>query len=106
LKNHFFGATVEIDCTSLCYCKVTEHFIFHLLFAKNIKAVNATESFAINFGDQIFVCKQINASATISRSDGSFGFSLIEFNPDFEIFTANALAEIEKYKLQVIYSNF
>jgi chloramphenicol O-acetyltransferase len=52
--------------------------------------------FAINFGDQIFVCKQINASATISRSDGSFGFSLIEFNPDFEIFTANALAEIER----------
>jgi hypothetical protein len=41
--------------------------------------------FIQNFGDQIFVCKQINASATISRSDGSFGFSLIEFNPDFEI---------------------
>jgi chloramphenicol O-acetyltransferase type A len=57
-----------------------------------------------NFGDQIFVCEQINASATISRSDGSFGFSLIEFNPDF-FFTANALAEIERI-LQVYLLNF
>jgi chloramphenicol O-acetyltransferase type A len=46
--------------------------------------------------------EQINASATISRSDGSFGFSLIEFNPDFEIFTANALAEIERIQTTTV----
>jgi chloramphenicol O-acetyltransferase type A len=54
------------------------------------------ESFRYKFRRSNIFCKQINASATISRSDGSFGFSLIEFNPDFEIFTANALAEIER----------
>ena len=94
----FFGATVEIDCTQ-AYATAkslnTSFFIYYL--HKTLVAVNATESFRYRIsGDQIYVCEQINASATISRSDGSFGFSLIEFNPDFEIFTANALAEIER----------
>jgi chloramphenicol O-acetyltransferase type A len=28
---------------------------------------------------------QINASATIGRADGTFGFSLIEDNPDYVV---------------------
>lgn len=94
----FFGATVEIDCTK-AYATAkslnTSFFIYYL--HKTLVAVNSTESFRYRISDdQIYVCDQINASATISREDGSFGFSLIEYDADFEIFTTNALAEIER----------
>lgn len=94
----FFGATVEIDCTK-AYATAkslnTSFFIYYL--HKTLVAVNSTESFRYRItDDQIYVCDQINASATIGRKDGSFGFSLIEYNTDFEIFTTNALAEIER----------
>ena len=94
----FFGATVEIDCTK-AYAKAklsnTTFFIYYL--HKTLAAVNATESFRCRISeDQIYVYDQINASATISRADGSFGFSLIEFNPDLAVFSGNVLTEIER----------
>nr|WP_315205450.1 chloramphenicol acetyltransferase [uncultured Flavobacterium sp.] len=94
----FFGATVEIDCTK-AYATAkslnTSFFIYYL--HKTLVAVNSTESFRYRISDdQIYVCDHINASATIGREDGSFGFSLIEYDVDFEIFTTNALAEIER----------
>jgi chloramphenicol O-acetyltransferase type A len=94
----FFGATVEIDCTK-AYVSAkslnTSFFIYYL--HKTLIAVNGTESFRYRItDDQIYVCDHINASATIGRKDGSFGFSLIEYDVDFEIFTKNTLAEIER----------
>ena len=94
----FFGATVQIDCTK-AYATAkslnTSFFIYYL--HKTLVAVNGTESFRYRIADdQIYVCDQINASATIGRKDCSFGFSLIEYDVDFEIFTKNALAEIER----------
>ena len=60
-------------------------------------AANAIESFRYRISDdQIYICDHINGSATIGREDGSFGFSLIEYSPDFEIFKATALVEIER----------
>ena len=81
----FFGATVEIDCTK-AYATAkslnTSFFIYYL--HKTLVAVNGTESFRYRItDDQIYVCDQINASATIGREDGSFGFSLIEYDIDF-----------------------
>lgn len=62
-------------------------------------AVNSIEAFRYRIVDEtILVHDRIDGSATISREDGSFGFSLIEFNPDFEIFSINALQEIERVK--------
>ena len=94
----FFGATVEIDCTK-AYATAKDinvsFFIYYL--HKTLVAVNATESFRYRISDdKIYVCDQIDVSATIGREDGSFGFSLIEYNANFEIFTANALAEIDR----------
>ncbi|KIA86865.1 chloramphenicol acetyltransferase [Flavobacterium sp. AED] len=94
----FFGATVEIDCTK-AYATAksldTSFFIYYL--HKTLVAVNAIESFRYRISDdKIYVCDQINASATIGRKDGSFGFSLNEYNADFTVFTATASAEIER----------
>ena len=94
----FFGAIVEIDCTkAYATAKSLNASFFIYYLHKTLVAVNTTESFRYRItDDQIYVYDHINASATIGREDGSFGFSLIEYNADFEIFTTNALTEIER----------
>lgn len=94
----FFGATVEIDCTkAYATAKSLNASFFIYYLHKTLVAVNTIESFRYRISaEQIYVCNQINASATIAREDGSFGFSLIEYNADFAIFNATALMEIER----------
>ncbi|KOP37081.1 chloramphenicol acetyltransferase [Flavobacterium sp. WLB] len=98
MEEPFFGATVEIDCTK-AYQTAKElkvsFFIFYL--HKTLVAVNAIENFRYRIADdKIYINDRIDVSATIGREDGTFGFSLIEYNPDFKIFEKNALAEIER----------
>ena len=94
----FFGVTVEIDCTKAYQTSKnldSSFFIYYL--HKTLVAVNAIEPFRYRIdGDKIVVYEQINGSATIARSDTSFGFSLIEYSPDFAIFKINALTEIDR----------
>lgn len=98
MEEPFFGATVVIDCTQ-AYEKAKSQkasfFIFYL--HKTLTAVNAIENFKYRIsGGQIYINEQINASATIGREDGTFGFSLIEYHPDFSVFEQKALAEIKR----------
>jgi chloramphenicol O-acetyltransferase type A len=94
----FFGATVEIDCTT-AYTKSKElgasFFIYYL--HKTLVAVNTNEPFRYRISDdKIYICDRIDASATIGREDGTFGFSLIQYDPDFDHFKEIALKEIER----------
>jgi len=98
MEEPFFGATVEIDCTK-AYQTAKElkasFFIYYL--HKTLVAVNSIENFKYRIADdKIYINDRIDVSATIGREDGTFGFSLIEYNPDFRIFEQNALAEIER----------
>ena len=98
MEEPFFGATVEIDCTK-SYQTVknlnTSFFIYYL--HKTLLAVNTIENFKYRISEgKIYINDCIDASATIGREDGTFGFSLIEYHPDFDIFKENALAEIER----------
>lgn len=98
MEEPFFGITVSIDCT-LAYAKAkslsTSFFIFYL--HKTLQAVNAIENFRYRIEqDSIYVYEKIDGSATISRSDGTFGFSLIKYHPDYEVFEVTALKEIER----------
>ncbi|MEZ7506818.1 CatA-like O-acetyltransferase [Flavobacterium sp. Arc2] len=94
----FFGATIAIDCTN-AYTKSKElgasFFIYYL--HKTLVAVNSNEPFRYRIlEDKIYIYDRIDASATIGRADGTFGFSLIRYNPDFNVFKETALAEIER----------
>jgi chloramphenicol O-acetyltransferase type A len=98
MEEPFFGVTVEIDCTK-AYETAKElkasFFIFYL--HKTLTAVNSVENFKYRISEgKIYINNRIDASATIGRADGTFGFSLIEYNPDFKIFEKNALTEIER----------
>ena len=94
----FFGLTVEIDCTK-AYATAkqlgTSFFVYYL--HKTLVAVNTIESFRYRIADEaIYIYDTIDVSATIMREDQTFGFSLIEYSPDFNVFAANTLQEIER----------
>lgn len=96
----FFGAVVTIDCTKVYENAKAANASFFLYYLhKTLVAANAVEAFRYRIaGEKVVVYDQIDGSATISREDGSFGFSLIEFHPDFAIFSKNALIEIGRVK--------
>ena len=98
MEEPFFGATVEIDCTQAYEtAKSLESSFFIYYLHKTLVAVNAIENFRYRIsGDQIYINDQIDASATIGREDGTFGFSFIEYHPDFKTFEKTALQEIER----------
>lgn len=94
----FFGATVQIDCTN-AYAKSkalgASFFIYYLY--KTLVAVNTNEPFRYRISeDKIYICDRIDGSATIARDNGTFGFSLIQYDPNFDLFKENALTEIER----------
>ena len=82
MEEPFFGATVEIDCTQAYEtAKSLESSFFIYYLHKTLVAVNAIENFRYRIsGDQIYINDQIDASATIGREDGTFGFSFIEYH--------------------------
>jgi len=94
----FFGVTVTIECTKAYENSKelgTSFFIYYL--HKTLVAVNAIEAFKYRISENnIFIYDQINGSATIGRADGTFGFSLIEYQPDFKVFESGATKEIER----------
>lgn len=98
MEEPFFGATVSVDCTKAYETAKelkTSFFIYYL--HKTLVAVNTIASFRYRISnDAIYIYDQINGSATIGREDGTFGFSLIEYHADFEIFKQTTLAEIER----------
>ncbi|OXG05528.1 chloramphenicol O-acetyltransferase type A [Flavobacterium araucananum] len=98
MEEPFFGATVEIDCTKAYQTAKSlkaSFFIYYL--HKTLVAVNTIENFRYRIdNDKIYINDRIDASATIGREDGTFGFSFIAYNPDFKIFEQNALTEIER----------
>lgn len=98
MQEPFFGVTITIDCTKAYAASKafgTSFFIYYL--HKTLVAVNAFESFRYRIENtHIYKYDRIDGSATISRADGTFGFSLIEFHPDYTIFEQTAKTEIER----------
>jgi chloramphenicol O-acetyltransferase type A len=94
----FFGATVTIDCTKAYASakeKKTSFFSFYLY--KTLAAINHIECFKYRIAEEnVYIYDQINASATIGRADGTFGFSLIVYDPDYTVFEKNVITETER----------
>jgi len=98
MEEPFFGITTTIDCSKAYETAKrsgASFFVFYL--HKTIVAVNTIEPFRYRIsGDAIYIYDQINVSATISRKDNTFGFSLIEYSPDLTVFSENVSKEIER----------
>ncbi len=94
----FYGATVTIDCSkayAVAKEKKTSFFTYYL--HKTLAAVNHFDCFRYRIADnQIYIWDRIDASATVGREDGTFGFSLMPYNEDYAVFNQDALAEVER----------
>lgn len=98
MEEPFFGITTTIDCTkAYAAAKELKTSFFAYYLHKTIVAVNAIESFRYRIiDDAIYIYDTINVSATIMREDNTFGFSLIEYSPDFDVFAKNTSEEIQR----------
>ncbi len=94
----FFGVTINVDCGS-AYKKCKEHSIsfFSYYLHKTLLAANAVEPFRYRTdGSQVWIYDRIDASPTIMRPDGTFGFGLVEFQPNFELFAKSLEIEVAR----------
>jgi len=93
----FFGVTINIDCTDAYkQAKSNGHsFFLHYLY-RALKAINEIENFRYRIIDkQVYLFDQINASATISRPDNTFGFAYMDYHKNEFCFHKMAINEIE-----------
>jgi chloramphenicol O-acetyltransferase type A len=99
----FFGITVTIDC-SIAYdiAKSLGISFFLYYLHKSLVAANKTLPFRYRIDkDEVLVYDRVNASPTINRPNGTFGFSYMEYQEDFERFAENAKVEMEKVQQSV-----
>jgi len=98
MEEPFFGVTTTVDCT-IAYEKAkaigVSFFTYYL--HKTLVAVNTIACFRYRIlNDEIYVFDRIDASATILREDGTFGFSQIEYAANIEQFAAITKKEIAR----------
>ncbi len=96
----FFGLTAEVDCTTAygkCKKENISFFLYYLYLSSRV--VNFLEPFRYRInGDKVYVHDRINASATISRPDNTFGFSHIVYHEDLNQFLKNAYKEMDRVR--------
>jgi chloramphenicol O-acetyltransferase type A len=96
----FFGVNVNVDVT-IAYRKAKEQGVsFYLYYLHCIlKAANMLEPFRLRVEDnEVFLYDNddVHASATIARPDTTFGFSYIDYKPEFAEFVTGAQQEIKR----------
>lgn len=96
----FFGVTVQIDCTNAYRLSKEKEYSFFLYYLHaSLKAANQIEPFRYRIeNDQVYLYDVVNASPTINRPDGTFGFSYMDYNPDFILFTQDAKKAIDEVR--------
>lgn len=96
----YFGVVAEVDVTDAYHHAQKNGISFFLTYLHcSIRAVNALQPFRLRIEQQeVRDYHTIHASATISRENGSYGFSFIPYNASMEGFFANAEREIERVR--------
>ena len=96
----YFGITANVDCT-YAYAKAKdkgESFFLYYLY-QSAQAVHAVDAFKLRIENGVvFLYDKIHISTTIGRKDGTFAFSFIPFEADWNSFVQHANNEIDKVK--------
>lgn len=97
----FYGITATIDCTTAWqYARQNNIPFFQYYLYQALKAANAIENFRYRIvNKEVYLFNSINASPTIPRPDGTFGFAYIDYSENEDVFYANAKEIIEAEKL-------
>ncbi|WP_297334640.1 chloramphenicol acetyltransferase [Flavobacterium sp.] len=96
----FFGLVADVDVTTAYTEAKALGVSFFLYYTHRIAAaVNGIEEFRYRIsGGEVSVYDRVDVSATLTREDNTFGFSLIEYHPDFDAFYKGAKQEIERVR--------
>ena len=96
----FFGIVANVDVTKAYTAAKEKNASFFLYYLHAIMAaVNEVEAFRYRIsGDDVYVYDIVNVSATLNRDDNTFGFSFMNFIPEFDIFQDQAKQEIERVR--------
>lgn len=96
----FFGTTVRLDCTQTYKTAKRNQTSFFLSYLhKSLVAANSIANFRYRIEDgKVFEYERIDASPTINRADGTFGFSYLKFDKDFNTFRDLALPVIQEVR--------
>lgn len=95
-----FGATVNVGVTTAYQTAKQKGSSFFLYYLHCIlEAANTIEAFKYRVEDgEIYLYDTINCSTTVAKPDTTFGFSYIDYKPDFNEFVADAQQELERVK--------
>ncbi|MES2277729.1 MAG: chloramphenicol acetyltransferase [Bacteroidota bacterium] len=94
----FYGVCVNVDCTE-AYRRAKEKkvsfFLYYLYKALGAAQLVAPFRYGIE-GDEVFIYDQIDAGLTIARPNGTFGYGLILYHPNFDQYMLGAMKEVEQ----------
>ncbi len=96
----YFGVVADVDVTEAMEFTRKNRMSFFLYYLHcSIRAVNALQPFRLRIEqEEVRDYHIIHASATISRENGSYGFSFIPYDASLKGFFANAEREIERVR--------
>lgn len=94
----YFGVCVPVDVTmAYASAKKKGRSFFLTYLHATLLAANQIDEFKYRISEGgVVVHNTINASATLSRPDNTFGFSYIDFDANFDVFRSNAQKEIDR----------
>ncbi len=96
----YYGITTDLECTgAYAYAKAAgiSFFLYYLYLV--LKAVNRTEALRYRIeGDDLFLYDVIDASSTIDRENGTFGFSYISYEEELDTFLEKAAQEVKRVR--------
>ncbi|MEL6306437.1 MAG: chloramphenicol acetyltransferase [Bacteroidota bacterium] len=93
----FFGTTVRLDCTHTYKTAKRDKESFFLSYLhKSLVAANSIANFRYRIEeDKVFNYERIDASPTVNRPDGTFGFSYLPYHKNFKTFKDSAIPVIQ-----------
>lgn len=97
----FWGVVVDVNCQKAYnFCKENKQSFFLCYLYCAVRAANEVEQFKYRIveKDKVQIVDRIDASAVINREDGSFGFSHIVFNKDWNQWLINASYEMDRVR--------
>lgn len=97
----FWGVTAVVDTTKAYQkAKDTGSSFFLWYLHASLVAANRIKEFRYRIDEQhrVLIHDTVDASPTINRPDGSFGFSYIKYAEDFSVFEQYATKEIERVR--------
>ncbi len=98
LKDPYFAVTIPFNVAKAYrFSKENDISFFAKYLHDCLKAINAIENLKFRIVDnKVVEFNVIHGSATIMRSDQTFGFSFIDFNEDLNVFAKNVKSEKQR----------